>query len=282
MKSRAGVFALPNSSEKGNDMGVIKTLASPDLGNSVFLSLMILEFDGAGPHRLETDGQEHVINVLAGRCAVHIELSDGTSQSIGPVGNREDIFGGKPEMVYIPIHCRYEIVCQKTPFEAAIYTAPTDQAAPPAHVRPDQVRTVDSGKSDWQRQVHIAMGDNGPATCMMLGESESPPGNWSSFPPHRHMQNNPPQETSLEELYYFKFQPQSGFIIGGVYDDPAAKEDTRLKVLRHGQVFDVPGGYHFLAPCPGHRTRYTWALGGKIQKFGSWKDDTELAWLHNS
>jgi 5-deoxy-glucuronate isomerase len=261
-------------------MGAIKTLASPELGNSVFLSLMTLKFDGAGAHRLQTDGQEHVINVLAGSCAVNIVLADGTSMAFDSVGGREDIFGGKPEMVYVPLRSRYEVVCRKAPFEAAIFSAPTDRTAPAAHVKADQVRTVDSGKSDWQRQVHIAMGDDGPATCMMLGETDSPPGNWSSFPPHRHTHHNPPQEANLEELYYFKFKPQSGFIIGGMYDDPAAREDARLKLISHEQIFDVPGGYHFLAPCPGHRVRYAWALGGKAKKFGSWQDDKELAWLH--
>jgi 5-deoxy-D-glucuronate isomerase len=38
----------------------------------------------------------------------------------------------------------------------------------------------------------------------------------------RGLSEHPPlQETSLEELYSFEFQPQSGFIIGGMYDDPA-------------------------------------------------------------
>ncbi len=263
-------------------MGAIKTLASPEKGTSVFLSLLSLELDVAGSERLETGRQEHVVNVLAGRCGVSITLPNGTNTSFETVGDRENIFGGKPEMIYVPIDCRYEIRCLKGPFEAAIYTAPTDEIAPPAHVKPDQVRTVDSGKADWQRQVHIAMGDNGPATRMMLGESESPAGNWSSFPPHRHTLDNPPQEANLEELYYFKFEPQTGFIIGGIYEDPAVKEDAKLKIYRHGQVFDVPGGYHFLATCPGHRTRYTWALGGKTKIFGSWNDDNELAWLHNS
>jgi 5-deoxy-glucuronate isomerase len=263
-------------------MEVIKTIASPELGNSVFLSLLTLELDGTGSQRLETGAQEHVINVLSGSCSVQIGLPEGTGVSIAPVGKRENIFGGMPEMVYVPIHCRYEILCQKAPVEAVIYTAPTDQAAPVAHVKPDQVRTLESGKSHWQRKVYIGMGDNGPATRMMLGESESPSGNWSSFPPHRHVKDNLPLETNLEELYYFRFEPETGFVIGGIYDDPAAKEDCSLKIFRNGHVFDVPGGYHFLAPCPGHRTRYTWALGGKTKKFGSWKEDSELTWLNHS
>ncbi len=261
-------------------MGRLITLASPDLGTSVFLGLLMLTLEDAGSQAIETGGREHVMNVLAGECAVRIETAAGKTVCFDRVGSREDIFAGKPEMVYVPVDCRYEVICRKTPFDAAIYTAPTDQFAPPAHVKPDQVQTIDSGKLDWRRQVHIAMGDAGPATRMMLGESESPPGNWTSFPPHRHMEDSPPQETSLEELYYFKFKPDTGFIIGGIYDDPSTKENARLKIFRHGQVFDVPSGYHFLAPCPGHLVRYTWALGGKLKLFGSWKEDSDLLWLH--
>lgn len=263
-------------------MGMLVTLASPDQGSSVFLGLLSLTFNGPGSQTLQTNGREHVVNVLAGRCSIHIDIPGEKPVVFESVGSREDIFGGKPEMVYIPVDCRYEVSCLQAPFEAAIYTAPTDEVQPAAHVTPEQVHSIDSGKLDWRRQVHIAMGDAGPATRMMLGESESPPGNWSSFPPHRHEHDVPPKETTLEEVYYFKFKPDTGFIIGGIYDDPAEKEKARLKIFRHGQVFDVPGGYHFLAPCPGHRVRYAWALGGERKIFGSWKDDSELVWLHNA
>ena len=261
-------------------MKKIQTLASPDAGTSAFLSLLKMEFGETDSQIIETGDQEHVINVLAGTCAINIFLPDETSMSFDPVGSRENIFGGKPEMVYVPFGSRYEVICRKEPFEAVIYTAPTDQYAPPEHVKPEQVQTIASGKSDWQRQVHVAMGENGPATRMIVGESESPPGNWSSFPPHRHTQDNHPDEANLEELYYFNFQPDSGFILGGIYDDPAAKEDARVRVFRHGQIFDVPKGYHFLAPCPGHETHYTWALGGQTKAFGAWIDDHELSWLN--
>ncbi len=264
-------------------MGATETvLASPELENSVFLSLLRLAFDKAGSHLLETKGQEHVINILSGTCALHLQLADGRRMTIESAGNREDIFSGNPEMVYIPIHCRYEIVCQKFPFDAVIYMAPTNESAPVAHVKPDQVRMLNSGKSDWQRKVFIGMGEDGPATRMILGETESPPGNWSGFPPHRHTKPDLPREAKLEELYYFNFSPPSGFIIGGIYDAPEAKEDARLQLFRHGQVFGVSWGYHFLAPCPGYRVRYTWALGGHEKVFGAWLDDSELAWLHNS
>jgi 5-deoxy-D-glucuronate isomerase len=172
-------------------MGTLKTLASPQLGSSAFVSVSTLEFETAGTHVLETGGQEHVLNILTGTCSVRVDLPDGQRMAFDPVGRRDSIFGGKPEAVYIPVNSRCEVTCSKAPFEAAIFAAPTDQTAPPAHITPEEVRTVDAGKSDWQRQVHILMGDSGPATRMMLGETESPPGNWSGFPPHRHTRDNP-------------------------------------------------------------------------------------------
>ncbi len=55
-------------------MGSTETLlASPELKNSVFLSLLRLEFDETGSHLLETKEQEHVINVLSGTCDLHLQ-----------------------------------------------------------------------------------------------------------------------------------------------------------------------------------------------------------------
>jgi len=117
---------------------------------------------------------------------------------------------------------------------------------------------------------------------MMVGETESPPGNWSGFPPHRHTDDNPPDELPMEELYYFHIHPRSGFVIGGIYQDSARKGHTaELAVYRHREAFDVPSGYHFISPCPGYRVRYTWALGGPRRGFGAWTDDPELAWLND-
>jgi len=261
-------------------MGAIKTLASPELGSSVFLSLLILEFNG--PARRPTDKRPGVCDQRAGRLLCRAYRAARWEEMVFRSGWAPGRHIRRQTGVGLcSDHSQCEIVCRKTPFEAVIYTAPTDQAAPPAHVTPDQVRTVDSGKSDWQRQVYIAMGDDGPAACMMLGETESPPGNWSSFPPHRHMQNNPPQETKLEELYYFKFEPQGGFIIGGIYDDRLPRK-CAVENIPPGSGFRCAGRLSLFGPMPRHRVRYAWALGGKTKKFGAWQDDAELAWLHNS
>jgi 5-deoxy-glucuronate isomerase len=236
-------------------MGELKTIASPELGNSRFLSLLRLELQSGDTQRLETGECEHVIDILSGQCAVTITRAGSDPVRYEAVGERADIFSGRPELVYVPRESVCEIECLESPREAVIYTAPTDEAAAPAYVAAEQVQVMVSGVSDWQREVFIGMGEDGPATRMMVGETESPPGNWSGFPPHRHTNDNPPDELAMEELYYFHIHPRGGFVIGGTYQDPARKEETaELRIYRHGQVFDVPDGYHFIAPCPGYMT----------------------------
>ncbi len=263
-------------------MGELETIASPDQGNSSFLTLLRLELRDADAHTLEAGEHEHVVDVLAGRCAVTIGRSGSGDVRYGPVGKRADIFSGRPEFIYIPRESICEIECLEAPFEAVIYTAPTDEVAPPAHVPAEEVRAITSGVSDWQREVFIGMGEEGPATRIMVGETESPPGNWSGFPPHRHTEDSPPDELAMEELYYFHIHPRDGFVIGGTYQDPLRKGQTSdLGIYRHGEAFAVPRGFHFIAPCPGYRVRYTWALGGRRRGFGAWTDDPDLAWLND-
>jgi 5-deoxy-glucuronate isomerase len=263
-------------------MGTLDTVASPATGNSSFLSLLRLTFSSPGPLSMATGDQEHVIDVLAGECAVHVAQADGGKYRIERVGGRRDIFSGKPEFVYVPRDCAYEVRCLQVPFEAVIYVAPTEETVAAAHIPASQVKAVVSGSSDWQRDVYVGLGDDGPATRIMVGETESPPGNWSGFPPHRHSEDKPPAELALEELYYFKLKPDTGFVIGGIYHDLSNREGTaELILVRDSQIFDVPSGYHFIAPCPGYRVRYTWALGGRRKGFGSWVNDPGYAWLAN-
>ena len=264
------------------DVGEIQTIASPKLGNSRFLSLLRLELQSHDRQRVETGEHEHTIDVISGRCTATITQASGNVVRYGPVGQRGDIFAGTPELVYVPRESTCEIECLEGPFEAVIYTAPTDEDADPSYLTAQQVRVIGSGASDWQRRVFIGLEEGGPATRMMVGETESPPGNWSGFPPHRHTEDNPPDELAMEEVYYFQTRPPGGFVIGVTYQDPARKGKTaELAIYRHGEAFVVPRGYHFIAPCPGYRVRYTWALGGRHRRFGAWTADPELAWLND-
>lgn len=261
-------------------MDTFETLASPEEGNSTFLTLHRLRFSQPGQSwSLTTDNVEHVVDIFSGTCRI-----SGNSRAeqfdFNPVGSRKNIFSGPPDLVYVPRQTSYEISCRHAPCELIIYSASTDEDSSPAIVSGNKVTCIDAGTSDWSRRVYIGFGEDSPTTRMMVGETHSPPGNWSSFPPHRHQLNSPPEELSLEELYYFKFDRKQGFAIGGIYQDPAfTKETGELKMIGDGEIFDVPGGYHFIAPVPGYRLSYSWALGGKQKGFGRWVNDPNHEWL---
>lgn len=59
----------------------------------------------------------------------------------------------------------------------------------------------------------------------------------------------------------------------------SAKDTSELKIISAGEIFDVPGGYHFIAPVPGYRLSYSWALGGEQKGLGKWVNDPNHEWL---
>jgi len=260
----------------------LELLASPGRGTSSFLSLYRLDLPASGEQVLETGDQEHVLDVLSGRVRVGGTGRGEERFELGLLGGRADIFSGPPAMAYIPRQSRYRVDCPDGAAQLVIYSAPTEMNGRAAAASGEAVKVVEAGTSDWARRVYICFGENGPATRMMVGETHSPPGNWSSFPPHRHQECRPPAELGLEELYYFNFDPKEGFAVGGIYHDPDRPGRTaELGLYGHGQVFAVPGGYHFIAPCPGYRLSYAWALGGPQKGFGCWVDDPHHHWLSN-
>ncbi len=55
------------------------------------------------------------------------------------------------------------------------------------------------------------MEDRDVADSLLVTEVFTPSGNWSSYPPHRHDEDNYPEMTYLEETYYHRLNPAQGF-----------------------------------------------------------------------
>ena len=82
---------------------------------------------------------------------------------------------------------------------------------------------------NFQQILTLAGQPDLPARRLIVGETLTPSGNWSTFPPHRHENEDLPREARHEELYFFKVSPR--------------------RRLRHGPLLQ-PGGGHGL-----HRPR---------------------------
>src|SRR5438270_663385 len=78
----------------------------------------------------ETGNEETALIWLGGTAEV-----DG----FGQVGEREDVFGGKPTALLLPPGERYRVRA-KTPLHLAIVSAPAESALPARLIRPDEVR----------------------------------------------------------------------------------------------------------------------------------------------
>ncbi|GAA2674708.1 5-deoxy-glucuronate isomerase [Actinoplanes palleronii] len=194
------------------------------------------------------------------------------------VGGRANVFSGKPHSVYIPAGVAVTVEALG-PVEIALPSAPSDLAAEPYVIGPERVAAGRWGAANFGRTYHqilteIAQPDL-PARRLIVGETFTPSGNWSTYPPHRHKVDNLPAEAAHEEMYYFKVQPSDGFGICRMYTDEGYEEN--FTVRDHG-VHMMPEGYHTVVSAPGYVTYYLWFLAGTQRTQGA-LEDVDLTWV---
>ena len=238
-----------------------------------YLSFGLLRLDTGESYRLETAGEEAVVVLLRGSLRV-----SGAGLGGGRLGPRRNVFDNKASAAYVPPGTWVDIQADDG-VEAAIVSATvsaTSLDGQAALVTPDQVRVQLRGKPGFQREVHDIVDSRIPARRLLVGETFNRPGEWSSYPPHKHDELIPGVEYPLEEVYYFRIDPPQGFGVQVIYS-PTKGVDESYRVL-DGDVTILPFGYHPVAAAPGYRLYYLWALAGEVRQF-SFNDDPVHAWL---
>ncbi len=145
--------------------------------------------------------RETALVVLGGKCAV-----SGKGFDFPAVGERENVFAGRPYTVYLPAGCRGQIRAL-TAVEIAISVSPAGRAGAAVLIPPAEVKQVTIGRDNFTREAFIMLDERTPAEHLFIGEARVPSGNWASYPPHRHDVDNPPAEIDMEELYFFRSWP---------------------------------------------------------------------------
>ena len=246
-----------------------------------FLDFARLRLAQGERHSGRTVDRECVLDLFAGTATVAVGGKPGQKQTFTNVGGRDDVFSGAPVMVYIPAQSTYEITASSPTLDVGIFTAPSRTAAPPALLAGPAVTTHLVGRDNWQRTVYSALAENVLAERLLAGETLNPPGNWSSFPPHKHDRANPPQEAVLEEIYFFRVKPAQGFGFIWTYTAPDDPEFSNVFVVEDGDTVLLPKGYHPVVAAPGYHLHYTWVLAGEERRYGAWADDPRHAWVKN-
>ncbi|GIE82272.1 5-deoxy-glucuronate isomerase [Actinoplanes philippinensis] len=221
-----------------------------------------------------TSGDREILAVILGGAA---NFTVGGSK-FAAVGGRADVFSGKPHSVYIPAGSDITIEAVGA-VEIALPSAPSDLVTEPYVIEPSEVASGRWGGANFGRNYHQILTEIAqpslPARRLIVGETYTPSGNWSTYPPHRHSNDNLPAEAAHEEMYYFRVAPEGGFGICRLYTDEGYEEN--FTVRDHG-VHMMPEGYHTVVSAPGYTTYYLWFLAGTQRTQGA-HEDTTLSWV---
>lgn len=239
---------------------------------------------GFGLHRLvpgetaaaATGDREVCLVFVTGRGRVVVAGSE-----FGLLGERMSPFAGKPWSVYVPPGSDWSVTAESD-LEIAVCSAPGLGGKLPARViGPDAVGQETRGKGTNTRYVTNILPESELADSLLVVEVITPGGHTSSYPPHKHDQDNLPIESMLEETYYHRLNPPQGFAFQRVYTDAGADGSRDLDetiCVEDGDVVLVPKGYHPCAAIHGYDLYYLNVMAGPKR---TWKfhNAPEHAWL---
>jgi 5-deoxy-glucuronate isomerase len=221
----------------------------------------------------ESGDRELLAVILSGKADF-----DVNGKHFAAVGGRPNVFSGKPYSVYIPAGAKFTIKAISA-VEVALPSAPSNLVVEPYVISPAQVASGAWGAANFKRNFHqiltLASQPELPACRLIVGETYTPSGNWSTYPPHKHQVDNLPREAYHEEMYFFKVSPGDGFGICHYYNEEGEEENF---TVRDNSIHMMPRGYHTVVSAPGYTTYYLWFLAGNQRVQGT-TDDPALGWV---
>jgi 5-deoxy-glucuronate isomerase len=216
----------------------------------------------AGEAASEPAGENEVILVLVEGKA---EISAG-GKSFGELGARMSPFERMPpHCVYFPPHTEWSATAT-TGCTLAVCTAPGKAGRQAQVIGPEGIELITRGKGANTRYIHpIAMEERDVAGSLLVTEVFTPAGNWSSYPPHRHDEDDFPRMTYLEETYYHRMNPAQGFGFQRVFTEDGSLDETMA--VSDGDVVLVPRGHHPCGAPYGYEMYYLNVMAGPLRKW---------------
>jgi 5-deoxy-glucuronate isomerase len=240
---------------------------------SEWIGLETLHLDDA--ETWESHGALEVVAVVLGG-RVHVSI-DG--RDLGEAGRRASVFDGPGHAVYAPPDSAVRLTGRRGSASLAVVSAPRG-ASPPGAARvvgPSDQRIAATGRGNWARTVRTVLGPEHAASRLVVGETVNPPGNWSSYPPHKHDVQAPPDEVRLEEVYLYKVDPPGGFGVQIRYD---GEGHEAASLVHDGDVAVISSGYHPVVAAPGYALYYLWAMAGEGRELAP-HFDARHAWVQD-
>ncbi|MFU1797877.1 5-deoxy-glucuronate isomerase [Paenibacillus azoreducens] len=234
-----------------------------------YIETQVYELAAGASIQLQLTTHELCIVALTGKYSI----SDG-EQRFEHVGTRDSVFEKVPtDSVYVPAGKQVSICCEKAGKVVLAY-APTEETGRQTTLIPASSNSTESrGKYNNQRLVHNILDDQSKiADKLLVVEVYTETANWSSYPPHKHDQDNLPEESFLEETYYHEINPRQGYIMQRVYTDDRLLDESMS--VHNEDIVIVPKGYHPVGVPDGYESYYLNIMAGptKVWKFNNDKD----------
>ncbi len=219
-----------------------------------------------------TGRMEAILVLVEGKAEISV-----AGKSLGILGDRADVFEKRPpHAAYIPPASGWTARAA-TGCTLAVCEAPGKPGRTASVIGPEGVVEMERGKgSNFRRIFNIAMEDQDVADSLLVTEVFTPQGNWSSYPPHRHDEDDFPEITYLEETYYHRLNPSQGFGFQRVFTEDGSLDET-VCVHDHDVVL-VPEGHHPCGAPFGYEMYYLNVMAGPLRKW-RFKNHPDHAWL---
>ena len=221
----------------------------------------------------ETGEREVILVMVEGRATL-----TGGGKDFGEIGERMSVFERTaPHAVYIPNGAGWQAVAT-THCTIAICSAPGKGGHEAARIGPEGIDLEQRGQGANTRFINnIAMEGRDVADSLLVTEVFTPQGNWSSYPPHRHDEDDYPNMTYLEETYYHRLNPAQGYGIQRVFTEDGTLDET-MAVKDHDVVL-VPKGHHPVGAPYGYEMYYLNVMAGPLRKW-RFKNHPDHDWIY--
>ena len=157
------------------------------------------------------------------------------------MGGRSNPFSAGPTLICLPPGTSYRFTALTATLDMAVSLTPADAGLPVAVIGPNDIPENRAGAANWSRTIRPGTSVAPTTRRLMMAETIVPPGNWTSYPPHKHDVENPPNEAIYEEVYFYLFKPAGGYGFQRVYEPGDAPDRlNEVYVVEDGDAVAIP------------------------------------------
>lgn len=260
-------LVVKSKNEPDADASVVKV--TPESAGWEYVGFEVLNLASGASVERRAEGEEVCLVPISGTCSVSAASEEWE------IGGRTGPFDGPPHTLYLPPETDYRVEATAN-LELAVCSAPAETGVEAFVVRPEEIEVERRGSGGMEREIRPILMAERDVERLFVVEVITPNGHWSSYPPHKHDRDAPPEETYLEETYYHRVNPEQGFAFQRVYTEDRSLDET--VTVGNGDTVLVPGGYHVVSAPPGYDLYYLNVMAGPIRE---WKftNDPDHEWL---